>query len=45
MQTLEFRVEQKGIFDETDNELSKTRQIEVSFSKTKREKKNNGKIC
>ena len=39
MQTLEIRVEQKGIFDETDNELSKTRQIEVSFSKTKREKK------
>ena len=39
MQTLEIRVEQKGIFDETDNEFSKTRQIEVSFPKTKREKK------
>ena len=39
MQTLEIRVEQKGIFDETDNEFSKTRQIEASFPKTKREKK------
>ena len=32
-------MEQKGIFDETDNEFSKTRQIEASFPKTKREKK------
>ena len=43
MQTLEIRVEQKGIFDETDNEFSKTRQIEASFPKTKREKKKSRK--
>ena len=44
MQTLEIRVEQKGIFGETDNEFSKARQIEVSFPKSKREKKSKKKI-